>query len=669
MHMKLRSCRIAFILLLCLFQPKWAHAKVVVINPNRPLRDQLCFSETEYIVKDNIDLKGESIQLPHRASLVVKSGTISNGELTGSDSFISLKRNSLENVAIGDGVTSTSTIVKSSYYKKGCDELIESLCNICPQGGTVVLNKRTEYSIKKPVVITKGITIKGKKRLLRLKNPDNCAIMAFDVQDVSHFNLNGLTIDGSWDPNRDHGKYTDQYLMMIKGVESISITKCVFQNAMVLLPSWREREPAMIMISDYCDVLFDENTINNCYVTEGIAIRNDDKDKGKAIITNNLFNYAFTSSCLNAFYGRYVIKNNCFGTCRGSAINMFGYDSSIVGNTFYGSHFSCAIDLSESGSFNYPSHDISIINNTAYFCYDGFIGGHNVESVLIKGNYYNASTVKQPELLDYYDSRCGQPKWGRQNDKMLVFSGNLKSITVQGCSFIGGNTLLYLEDDAERKYINIIKNDIELNKATPRSAIVFNSVDGLLIRQNVFRGTSCTPGYIEKPVFIATLPIKDIQRSVANVTIEGNSFYADGDMCFVFAQSIYERSKDINFLELKNINIIQNNSNIPASLIFVDKKFSFKTDSSITVKNNDFKGGTIASNIPVDTDIVDIDKVNRIRLMSLSAQPQEYIFNTVVQIDGQYYYVVAGGRTTEKNFSKKNGFLRNGQVILQEITY
>ena len=471
-----------------------------------------------------------------------------------------------------------------------------------------------------------------------------------------------LTIDGSWDSKLAGDKLTDQYLINTTDVDSVIIKGCIFQNAMIMISNWKEKEAGMMRIFGYKYVLFDSNRIINCYVNEGILIRNDDENRGFANISNNRFNYVYTSSCVNAFYGKYVVKNNYFGTSRGSSINIFGHDTEIIGNVFEGSQYSCAIDLSEGGMVDYNSRNIIISGNTSYYCYDGFVSGHGIEKVSIINNKYLGSIIRNPEAFDLYDKKGGRPKRDRYTDKILTFSGDLNFIKIENNSFEGAFSLLFLEDEALRKDITIEKNRIETLKTSTRSVVVFKTIDGIIIRNNVFWGAGCTPGYLKNPVFISTLPVYESKYDVSNVLIERNKFYSDLDTCYIFAQSIYDRNYDINFLKLDNINITKNKSNVLSSLIFVNDVFSYDTQSRIRVLKNSFNDGFIFSNTKIDTDMAENNKIEN--AVSKSQQMQNFELNTVVHFDGQYYYVVSGGQATGRNFKPNKGFLKEGVVIL-----
>lgn len=642
-----------------------ARPKEVLVKPSLPLSEQLIHQNTKYVIIGNIDLKGKTMSIPYASEIEIRMGKVSNGIIEGNHSYLTLKNGYLDRVSISKGVQSTSKIVNSSMFKTNTVDMLLSLCNLCPVGGTVKLDDGKTYTIKNSIKINKNISIiGGKKSVIKLKNPDNCAINVFNVIGTKTFSLKDITIDGSWDSKRGHGKYENQSLMDIVDVDTVIIKNCIFNDAMVINSNWREKEAGIINIRDYRYVQFDTNTITHCYVNEGVLIRNDNDKKGFASITNNVFDYEYTSSCMNAYYGRYSIKNNVFGTSRGSAINVFGYDSEIKGNTFWGSQYSCAIDLSENGFIDYPSHNITISGNICYFCYDGFINGCGIYNVDIKNNTYNGMVMKQPELLDRYDSENVKPKRARKTDKVLVLIGDLTDISIEGNVFKGGEALLYLEGDAQRKNISIVNNNIELDESTSRSTIVFNAIDGLRIKKNIFIGSGCTPGYLKRPVYIATLPVYESNRTVSNISIEDNQFYSKSDSCYIFTQSIYDRNMDINFLELKNINIVGNKSNVPASLVFVNKSFSDSIMSDITVRNNDFKGGCVMANTIVDTDL----KQNyRKPFYKKQVRGEEYQINTIVERGGKRYYVVAGGKTSENAFVKKNDFIKNGAVVLREM--
>lgn len=292
--------------------------------------------------------------------------------------------------------------------------------------------------------------------------------------------------------------------------------------------------------------------------------------------------------------------------------------------------------------------------------------GAGIENVTISGNTYDCTVFKQPNLMDEYDKLTVKPKRGRTEDKILVLNGNLKNNEIKDNTFKGGQTLLFLEDDAARENIRIINNRIELDEATTRSAIVFNSVNGLQIKNNVFVGAGCTPGYLKKPVYIATLPVKELNRGISNVSIEGNQFISKTDSCYVFTQSVYDRNMDINFLEMSNITVENNSSNVPASLVFVNKTFSMIARPGIKVKNNDFKDGSVMANTSVETDMVEVNKA-RLQTKSAREKSGDNKINTIVEIGGKRYYVVAGGKATDNRFVKKKDYMRNGVVVLREI--
>lgn len=62
----------------------------VILATDKPFSEQVTKANTTYIIKDDFDLEGVSVNLPHASTLVFKKGSISNGTLIGDESHVEL---------------------------------------------------------------------------------------------------------------------------------------------------------------------------------------------------------------------------------------------------------------------------------------------------------------------------------------------------------------------------------------------------------------------------------------------------------------------------------------------------------------------------------------------------------------------------------------------------
>ena len=156
-------CLVLMTFLMLLFhKSSLAKGKEIVINPSIPLNEQLIYPKTKYVIQNDIDLEGVTVTLPYLAELEIRKGVLSNGIIEGNSSYISLKKNCLENVYIRDGVCSISKKVKTSCYKGEFCGLLNSICNICPNNGVVIMDKKNDYVIDTPIVVRRSISIIGR---------------------------------------------------------------------------------------------------------------------------------------------------------------------------------------------------------------------------------------------------------------------------------------------------------------------------------------------------------------------------------------------------------------------------------------------------------------------------------------------------------------------------
>lgn len=476
---------------------------------------------TIYEIRYDFDLDGNEISIPEGCVLKFNGGSFSNGSITSTKAYIDASVGIFENIEIKGGITSISMYVNSSIYSNSSSRIdIINLINICPDGGTVVLDKDCDYLISKKCKTSKSINIDGCNHTLYTKNiSNNRTLGIFDIQNCDSFVLRNLVIDGSINVSFDSdnfpvvnnkGVYTDDYFIFIKNVRYVEIDKCRFKNIYsenlsdILDP--KLYCSGFIVVVDYENAKFTNNTIKssdyvfaaegiNFYpktgladtfksdiydehqamyaatwgtaskhginitkeqVTEGI---NNHKYNNNVLIEGNEIDFWRVSSAVLVFFGRAIIRNNKIGTCRGS-FNTFVYDSEISYNTFRNSHYSCFIDLSEYSTFGFKPENVNIKYNKAGYAYESFIATSDTKYLNVVGNQVDFSDI-DTEKLKYYDKEWGKAERNKVK-QVFYFNHDVEFLQVKDNEFKNHHQLIrHVSDsfDAVQKFsANILNN-------------------------------------------------------------------------------------------------------------------------------------------------------------------------------------------------------------------
>lgn len=449
---------------------------------------------TIYEIRYDFDLDGNEISIPEECVLKFNGGSFSNGSITSTKAYIDTSVNIFKDIEIKNGITSCSIDVHSSiYYNSSSRVDIINLINICPDGGTIVLDKDCDYIISKKCKISKSINIDGRNHILYTKNiSNNRTLGMFDIQNCDSFVLRNLVIDGSINVSFDSdnfpivnnkGVYTDDYFIFTKNVRYVEIDKCRFKNIYsenlsdILDP--KLYCSGFIVVVDYENAKFTNNTIKssdyvfaaegiNFYPKTGLADTfksdiydehqamyasawgtasnhgmditkeqvaegiNNHKYNNNVLIEGNEIDFWRVSTAVLVFFGRAIIRNNKIGTCC-SPFNTFVYDSEISYNTFRNSHRGCFIDLTEEKVFGFKPKNVDIKYNKAGYGCVSFISTSDTQYLNVVGNQVDFSDM-DTEKLDYYDK-----EWGNvERDKVkqiFYFHGDIESLQVKDNEF------------------------------------------------------------------------------------------------------------------------------------------------------------------------------------------------------------------------------------------
>lgn len=90
----MKVCRSVIVLLLLLGSQFGARvwARCVILNKLRSIKEQICYKNSTYIIKNTFDLKGESLVVPDNCCLYFRGGQIKNGTIKGADTSVKSER-------------------------------------------------------------------------------------------------------------------------------------------------------------------------------------------------------------------------------------------------------------------------------------------------------------------------------------------------------------------------------------------------------------------------------------------------------------------------------------------------------------------------------------------------------------------------------------------------
>lgn len=144
--------RFLFVTMLMISSKLWA-SNPIILNESRPIQSQFKSKNCVYIVRTDIDLKGEAVYIPYNSILKFESGSLKNGTITYNDTYIEGRyciqckcKGIISNDIVdprmygarGDGKTDDSDAIQQSIDNK-----------------KHVLFHRSTYLIEKPLVFDK----------------------------------------------------------------------------------------------------------------------------------------------------------------------------------------------------------------------------------------------------------------------------------------------------------------------------------------------------------------------------------------------------------------------------------------------------------------------------------------------------------------------------------
>jgi hypothetical protein len=421
-----------------------AGQKKVVVNPSRPIQEQLAKSDTRYVFKNPIDLQGSNLLIPDGCILEFRGkGLLSNGTLTGNETM--LKRPKLQKIRF-NGTFANELITINNSFDAEFDfwNFIK-----CFPYADILLSK----DIILPDAPEKDMTIhrlhiNGEGHTITVCR---CPIL----RDVDVW-LKNITFDCT------RAQEFIIYALGITPEHRFSVCNCKFINV-----------PEAMSL---CPRAYSQVLIEGCSIT---GILDGDSRRTKEYISQIL---------VYACNGRIIVRNNTLKNCFGIGINGIGYKPNeqatvlVEGNT---------IDYVANGGIVFSGGEVwnaTVRNNHISHThalgkqFDGEIDGgpnsainfHGFYNVLIENN--TIDNCPNSSSFDFDGSLSG--KTGIEKGTGLVVqnniitrSGGIAFFVVQDVKF-ANNTLQSANNADDQHYFDISGsrnliihgNNLKLNK-------------------------------------------------------------------------------------------------------------------------------------------------------------------------------------------------------------
>lgn len=436
-----------------------SHAKSIRIYGDIPIQEQLCCSNTTYVIRDAIDLGGDTIMMPLSSVLKFKAGgSIKNGTLVGNNTKIKFARSFL-----GKGVKIIGCTVAGKRVIKDEDvflsvshsqDEIQTLFDI--SGGKRIVFTQGVYENIDRITITGNVDADFRNSTIKLyrdtKRVGECFYMKPWVdRHIGYVRIKNLRIEGESKGIKGDEDRRCIQLLYVSDVELENITidkyyggpEVYKSDASDLLDKTRIGTSAIAIMK------YDRCVINRCLTNdinkEIFWCVPNNNPRNITYFTNNISTCSHkngSSSFFTLLDGRCIVKGNKVYNYNGSAFNAFCYDSEISNNQFYDGKRSIAIDLSE-GTM-YRAQNVYVHDNECHNT-KGLLSAFG-EDIRIKSNkWYNDTELSDERFIVVTVNSRG----GRKDGSLYIGCDNnpeladeTRNITIEDniCEDRSGNT-------------------------------------------------------------------------------------------------------------------------------------------------------------------------------------------------------------------------------------
>lgn len=171
--------------------------KRVEITGASSISSQIRYADTYYVIKDVIDLKGETITIPKGCTLKMEGGQLSNGKIIGNDTYIDSSPYPIfsKTLQLNGGFVASEAYPE---WLEGDDDAVrirkalELFDNVLLTSKQYVLKSVDENGYG--IVVPEGHILRGNRRVNNTKSDDQIIRMANGVNYTSIVALNSSTV-------------------------------------------------------------------------------------------------------------------------------------------------------------------------------------------------------------------------------------------------------------------------------------------------------------------------------------------------------------------------------------------------------------------------------------------------------------------------------------------
>ena len=358
------QCLVAMLVAVIVQSGAQTVARKVVIKPSPQvsIADQFNQEGTRFLIRQNLDLRGDTLEMPEHCELLFRGGAIDNGVIVGKHTRISARQKKI----FGDSLKLAGTWdVQESHPEwfgaKG-DGLSDDTYSIrqamrAPFNCCVVFQRKThivnvtagtDNDTQRIIFgVCKAPEMKGNGTIIRLGDNDNCNLYSFkgfgamfSVYSLDSFRVSGITFDFNYGNNpiyqtqgvrQSIQENTQQNAFQFRRVRKVTIDHCTFIGH------------SGTNCIDYNDARYDEGdktfevTISNCQFLQcgGKSYCKDGDTIADAYHDCSTIALHYTGSNHDTPYV-VRIKDNYFEGVGGNAYNVVETDASdlqFTGNT------------------------------------------------------------------------------------------------------------------------------------------------------------------------------------------------------------------------------------------------------------------------------------------------------------------------------------------------
>ena len=531
--LKIRATAILLVLMTC----TTGCARSIVANSHIQQSASITKVGKRYVVHGEVDLKGQTLNLPSRAVLDCRNGILSNGRVVGKQNKVLYSAPFVGGYLTIEGCYVEDIIVRSENIltKNGfSNQDVHNVFNLARNGATVVYEGGTYKDITH-INISKNVTIDFSNSIIETaidKDGLSCSVFLTDAEPSTLLKsvvLKNVIIDGKIPKyGLDSSSGQRRNAIRIVGANNVVLDNVTIRNFRYGTNGYYAKNVKKRHMAGVCVIMDYTNcTIQNCELSmctgEGFYIVPEENDHNYLLFRGNKSKQNY-GTFLTLVDGKCLVEDNEMEKFGLSGMNVFCYNSVIRNNHFKGGERYNCIDITENGL--YWPRNVEISNNTADEC-EGFIMASG-ENITITNNVcknptsafaltiygYSKTNESSPEYLIQRGKAGGDVKVKIQNNDWQCRGG---IATYPGCNgelSIIGNTITIIPNDIKSPHRGTAMEFYGCKKLLVEGNTFNNSYRNSITRANVYitiKSSSCE-AIIKNNNFNKTIPNTDISH-------------------------------------------------------------------------------------------------------------------------------------------------------------